>query len=797
MVRPVFLILIFCTFFGISGLAQFKVSGVVSDVENAVPLAGVTLVLHETGRGAYSDSTGKFVIAGVKKGTYHLHISAFGYEAETRNIRIDSADLAINIKLKATPVELKQVVLEGEYLKSDRAKQPLSIDIADGEFLEKNSGATLSESLEKIPGITSLNTGVGISKPVIRGMSFNRIIVNENGIKQQGQQWGLDHGLEIDQSGIGQIEIVKGPVSYIYGSDGMGGVMNIRPLPPPRAEAVSGEISSFFKSVNNNVGLTGSIAFRKKNAWARVRYASQDYGDYKIPADSFRYLGFVLPVIDNKLKNTAGVVRTGSAAAGILSSWGKVSLTVSDFYQKAGFFQGAIGIPNTFSLRKDDSDRNIALPSQEINHLKTVLNSEIFFGNNWLETDLSYQYNLRQELSFPHAHGVVPGVSGNVAHRWDLKTFTLNSRYNISLSDSLNLITGISFENQSNRKSGFEYLLPDFDTWNGGAFSVIKYDRSERLSLNIGIRADLAAITIQEFRDISSPISGGASGDVITPFISNKYFNWSGGAGASYFITEKTNFKLNIGKSYRLPSAPELSMNGVHHGTFRHEQGDTNLEPESGWQADVSFDYSAKDFVFRTSPFFNYFNNYIFLRPTVEFSPLPDGGQIYRYSQTRAVYSGFEMSGEYHPLQYLHLEAGAEYVYTYNIDADLPLPFIPPFALTTEAELSRKRIFRFLRNSTGAVQFSYYAAQNRTDRNELQTSGYALVNLSAGTTFHLGGHNVELIFRINNLLNTKYYKHLSRYRLLNLPEPGRNFTVMLKIPLMINLASDKRVTGKD
>ncbi len=778
--------LLFFYFIPVHAQNQYVISGTVTDSETALPIAAASVTIQETGTGGYTDDEGFFHIHYLRRGRYHLHFNAFGYETVHLDIRLDSADLQLRIQMKPTALELKQIVIEGEYLKTREEKRSLSANLADQDFILKAQGNTLAEALEKIPGVNSINTGVGISKPVIRGMFGNRIIVTESGIKQEGQQWGIDHGLEIDQNEAGTVEILKGPTSLLYGSDGMGGIISIKPAGPPPLHTIAGSLRTFYKSNNGLYGIAGTVSGRKLKNWYRVSYSRQDYGDYRVPADTFTYLNFKLPIHDQRLKNTAGNIESISVTAGTLRSWGKSTVKVSNFRQKAGFFAGAIGIPGAYSLRDDGNPRDIALPSQQTDHFKIVVNNELFINQNWLELDLAYQNNNRSEHSYAHSHNINQSLpDSDIAHHWILQTGTLNAMYHYAITDNLNLISGISNEWRHNSMSGFEFLLPRYQSRTHGLFTFARYDASPALTINGGLRFDAGYYAISGFSEIVRDLNEQPIDTIdYVSDIDRLFYNWSGAIGASWVSQDNHwNIKVNAGRAFRLPSIPELSVNGVHHGTSRHEKGDSLLNPERGYQLDLALRYLRRNLIFQLSPFFNYYLNYIYLRPTVSFSPLPDGGQIYQYTQSQAYYSGAEGTIEWHPLSWIHAETGAEYLYTYNPESGLPLPFIPPFSIRQEVELTLVPALGPLISPYLALAYQWTAAQNRVDRNEKTTPSYQLVNCALGSGIRIGNQVFNILIGVNNLFNEQYLKHTSRYRILSIPEQGRNFMISIAYPL--------------
>ncbi|MEO9966853.1 MAG: TonB-dependent receptor [Reichenbachiella sp.] len=770
-----------------SGLAQLQLSGVIYDAESKEPLPGAIVSIHELDVSIVTDIEGKFLFENIRPATYHLHISYMGFKAQTMVKSIRGQGEYLRVYLESTALELNEIIVESNHYKTGPKEQTLSMEILDAEFLAKNRKGTFVNSLEDIPGISAINTGVGISKPVIRGMSFNRVIVNDKGVKQEGQQWGTDHGLEIDMFEPGRVEVIKGPGSLMYGSDGLGGVINIFPPAIPQDKEIEGSIQGIYKSNNHLVG-SSTVVQGKKNDWVyRGRFSTQDFGDYRVPADQFTYNGYILPIYNERLKNTAGQERNFTLMSGIKKSWGYSTLTLSNFHQKAGLFVGAVGIPRSYQLDHDGSYRNVDIPRQETKHLKVASNSNILIGGHWLEMDWGYQRNQREEHSDPTAHGQQEGPDGTKEHGLDLQTLSVNTRYFWQSSESRTRIIGIQGQYQWHDWGGFAFLLPKFRTSNIGLFLYEEYSWANRFTVTGGLRVDYA------IRDIT----GYSESDDSDFFQYNEdiyrtYFNVSGALGMSFYPNERINLKLNLGTSYRVPSPNELSINGLHHGTFRYELGDSSLGTERGVQMDFGLSYQEKDFSLVVTPFTSYFDGFIYLAATTQFSSdfnpfLPaESGQIYQYRQNDALFAGAEIAMEFHPLKALHWRAAYEYVYNYNLDTKLPLPFTPPGSLYTELEYGFELNHDWLEDIHLGTHAKWVFDQNRVDRNENTTSGYWLLGLNAGMGIRLGENTVsQLSFSAQNLLNKEYYNHLSRYRLLNLPEQGRNFVISFQIPFAI------------
>ncbi|MFC4871810.1 TonB-dependent receptor [Negadavirga shengliensis] len=742
--------------------------------------------IHELSKGAIADWDGSFTISGLRPGNYHFHFTHMGFRSVTKTITLEQEDREIEVQMAESAITLQSLTIEANPFKNGPVEQSQSIEVVDRDYIEKNNTGTFANALEKLPGISTINTGVGISKPVIRGMSFNRIMVNDRGIKQEGQQWGADHGLEIDPFDVDRVEVIKGPASLIYGSDGMAGVINISPGSLPAEGNLRGHLISSYRTNNNMWGNTAMVEGNENDMVFRARFTAQDFNDYRVPTDQFVYAGYVLPVYDNRLKNTAGRERHFSVMGGVRKDWGKSTFTVSQFNQKAGIFTGAVGIPNSYNLRHNGDNSNIEFPRQDNMHLKMISNTTVQLNKNWLEIDLGYQKNRRLEESLPHAHGIGPNPEGTLALGLFLNTYTANVRYNQHLNESHQSIIGFQSSYMENRHTGFEFLLPAFKSLQGGFFYFHEYRWKDNFILNAGIRGDGAQHRIEEhLQPIYDRLNPTGEYEQRNPQIDRNFFNVSGSTGLSWIINHENNLKINLGSSYRIPTPIELSTNGIHHGNFRHEIGNPNLDSERSYQADLNYSHAKKNLLIGISPFFGYYDGYIYLAPTGLFSTIPGASTMWEYRQNDAVFMGGEVKAEWVVFPNFNLSLAGEYIYNLNLDSGLPLPLTPPFSILTGAEYKLPTISHIFNNGYIFVEYRHVSRQDRVDRNERVTPGYGLVE--AGLGWNMEFRNQPIKFQISgqNLTNTYYFNHLSRYRLLNLPEQGRNISVSLKIPFDI------------
>lgn len=690
-------------------------------------------------------------------------------------------------------IELESITITAtSYKTSSKLNSALSIEVADKDFLRNHFTGNLIQALEHIPGVRSMDIGSGFSKPMIRGMGFNRISVNENGIKQEGQQWGSDHGLEIDAFNIERVTVRKGPSSLLYGSDAMGGVVEITQAPPPFDNQIFGEAMVLGKSVNETFG--GSVLLGlKKSAWyTKFRYSEQRLGDYRIPTDTIVYLTQKVPIYNRKLKNTAGIERNISSYTEYRSGKYYSNYSISNAYQKTGFFPGAHGIPDISRVQDDGDDRNIELPYSKVNHLKITSRQQYIWDKLIGYWDVGYQKNHREEWSKFHTHygtQATPNKDPDKELVFTLDTYSSSIKLKTIASATWEYNAGLDIQYQQNRISGYSFLLPRYNRFTGGVFGIATWRPSEQLSFSGGIRYDHGNIDISAYSDpyLETYLQEmGYDNELIKQYkwrsyaVNRNFGDFSGSLGIIWNPNIYHLIKANIGHSFRLPGANELAANGVHHGTFRHEQGDPSLNSERGWQLDASYLYENKSISFSITPFFSWFSNYIFLKPTGEWSVLPHAGQIYRYTGAEAIFAGTEISFSIDLFPHLKYSFTGEYVYTYNLDENTPLSFSPPASMRNTITWKKNQF------QIHAELYSI-ASQNRVSKNESTTSGTNLINLGGNINIPIYNTMIDISLSLRNLLNTKYYNHLSFYRKVEIPEPGRNFQLSIKIPFKSKL----------
>lgn len=438
-------------------------------------------------------------------------------------------------------------------------------------------------------------------------------------------------------------------------------------------------------------------------------------------------------------------------------------------------------------LQDDGDSRNIELPYSQVNHLKVSTRQSLLYDKWALTWDIGFQKNHREEWSRFHTHydaQPVPDKDPDKELAFTLNTYSSAVKLKLFASAVWQHTAGWDVQYQRNTIAGYSFLLPAYRRFTTGAFWMTTYRPGPTLSFSGGLRYDYGKIDASAYTDPYLAIylrEQGYGDEFIRKYewrsypVRRHFGDYSGSLGLVWSPSGGHLLQVNVGHSFRLPGANELASNGVHHGTFRHEQGDAALASERGWQFDASYTYENGPLSVSLSPFVSWFSNYIFLRPTGEWSILPHAGQIYRYTGAEALFAGGEAAVGIDFLRHFNYRVSGEYVYTYNCDEHIPLSFSPPASLRNTLTWQYKEFSIY-----GEVQ--HIAAQHRVARNEDPTPGAQLLNAGVSANLRIGGIWAEVTLSARNLSGAKYFNHLSFYRKVEIPEPGRNFQILIKVP---------------
>ena len=774
---------------------KFNLEGFITD-EHRQPISSVAVSVRGSNKIVFTEQDGHFLMESLDSGKTTLKFARLGYTTIEKTYSIYTS-IKINVTLATEVKQLKEVTIEDDHTEQRKKTESLNLQTVDDAFIQRNLGGSLMKTLERLPGIKTIGIGSGQSKPLIRGLGFNRVVVVDKGVKHEGQQWGADHGLEIDQFAADQVELIKSAASFIYGSDAIAGAIAINPAPVPVPNSIGGSIDLIGKTNNNLLGSSVNLYARNKQWFLDSRFTYQDYGDYRVPTDEVYVYDYQVKLKDNFLRNTAGRETGTHLNIGYVNERFRSVFYLSNTFSNSGFFANAHGLEprNVDAVMHDASPRDILRPSQKVNHFKIINRSVLEDGNHRFEGELGYQRNLRKEFSDYVNHGYMPPVypsfmtiPSDLEREFDKVVYSANLRDRITLGKH-ELSLGLNGEHQNNSINGYTFLVPAFNQYSVGSFVYDKYRLNDKILLHAALRYDHSRIRMFSYTDWfpSTITSGEVAREEYVVRSSNlkRQFNslvWS--VGANYNL-DRFSLKANIGKSFRMPIAKELGANGVNYHYFSFEKGDPSLAPEQSYQADLSLEWKAEPWSIVLSPFYNYFSNYIYLNPTSGHDTnYGAGNQIFQYAQSKVVRYGAELQFKIKFLKTLSAEVLGEYLSAEQRSGDkagYTLPFSPPasalFNLTWSPVLKTRPEGTYF-----SIDYRVTSPQNNIVPPEKKTPGYQLINLQAGTTVKFYNQSLMFSLQAQNILNTRYLNHTSFYRLIALPEMGRNIVLSIKIP---------------
>ena len=775
---------------GKSGRISF--TGTITDANTGSPLAGASVVLPDLKKGVVTDANGKFRIPEITAGKYLVEITYTGYASQVQTIDFLTSPER-DFKLKPSFLETEAVTVTGVSSATSVKRTPVPVNIVKKEELLRGSSTNLVDALSKTAGVAQIATGPAISKPVIRGLGYNRVVVVNDGIRQEGQQWGDEHGIEIDELNVSRAEVLKGPASLMYGSDALAGVVNFISIIPAPAETVKGNLLSNYQSNNRQRALHADIG-GNKNGFIWGAYGSlKAAGDYQN-----KY--------DGKVYNSRFNEKDYGGYIGLTKDWGFSHLYMSNFHQHVGLVDGSRDSATGKFIYQANRNGNLVesivpaqssyssvpgIPNQQIRHFKLAIDNSFNTDLGRITFTTGYQRSRRQEFG----NALDPAEKGL---DFDLHTINYNLQVHLKQNKEWKTTLGVNGMGQVNKNKGKEFLIPEYSLFDIGGF-VYTQRNFEKITLSGGVRLDN--------RNINS--KGLVEGGSLKFNSFNKNFsNVSGSVGLSYQASEAVNLKLNVARGFRAPSIPELASNGAHEGTNRYEYGVQNLQSERSIQVDGGVEFASEHVSLSANLFVNRINNFIYyekLRSVngIDSILLKDGNDFYafRFNQTNATLYGGEANFDIHPhpLDWLHIENSFSFVrgkLSQFQDGSNNLPFIPAARLINEVKGDFYKKGKSIKNLYVKFELDNTFAQNNafTGYNtETATKGYSLLNAGFGGDIARKGKTLfSLYFAANNITDVAYQNHLSRLKYADVNNVtgrqgvfnmGRNFSVKVNVPL--------------
>lgn len=708
--------------------SRSTVSGSIA-APDSTPLAQVRVQILELNRATYSDDRGQYLLREVPPGSYTLAFSRLGLAPLVRRIPV-TADVRLDVVLRPVLLELATVQAVATGLAGSVFASPQPTSVLEGASLRSSHGSSVGDALEALPGVRSMSMSPGIGKPVIRGLSSNRVVVVDDGQRLETQQWGSDHGPNTETLGASRIEVLRGPASVLYGSDALGGVVNIvRPLPP---DAIG--IDPFLRARggtayhSNPAGVESTFGAEGAAGPAGVRFSATRRGtsDLRAPRKT--------------LHNTANDVANVDIAGSLRFARGSVTA-------------GYVTRKERIEIYEDPRDVPDFTGYQRIFERRGVLRANIGAGANRLEAHLTHERNERREFDDVDATEVALGLLAT--------TGTGQLSYHHRPLGPFSGTVGVSFFDSDFTKFGRETLIPSSATRNVAGY-LFEHGELGRWLLSAGLRFD--ARTLQ------------ASADSVLR-MGDERRSWravTGNAGVLYRVSEPIALVLNIGRGFRAPSAADLFSNGYHEGTRAFERGDPSLGVESSLNLDLAVRAQTPVLNAEAGVFANRIRDYIYLKPLGSLDTL-------LHASGDALLAGVEAYADYVPLSVLALRATVDYTTGRNTTLGVPLTMIPPARATFRVQLQPQGRGA-LRRPYASLTWEGNAAQRRLHPGDVGTAGYGLTHAGAGATFARGSRVATVDVVARNLLDRRYRNFMSAYKTVA-DAPGRSVTIRMAIDL--------------
>lgn len=716
-----------------------NIKGRITDKTSNQSLPSANVYLPEQQKGTLTDNNGSYNLNNLPKGKIKIQFSYIGYKTIIKTLLIEDSEIILNIEMETSVLQAEEVVVSGGTFTTQH-QNAIKIEVLKSKDIAEIGTPSFTEAIANVPGVDMISKGVGVAKPVIRGLSMTNILMLNNGIKMENFQFSENHPFIIDEFGIDRIEIIKGPASLLYGSDAVGGVINVLKEKPAPVGKIIGDFNTQYHSntqgIVSNLGVRGS----SENFFWGLRGGLKSHGDYCDGNGDY-------------VPNTRFNEKSFKANIGLIKPFGLFRLYYDYNQPNLGMCVG-----DAIALTTENGRENKVWYQELTNHLISTKNT-LFFGKYKVDVNAAYQMNNRR-LQTDNNKPAFEMVD------MDLNTFSYEIKTYLPSGVNSEYIIGLQGANKTNRNHDApNHVLPDADVNDFSVFGLVQHTFFDKLKTQAGIRYD--------FRTIST------IAEINKDAIDNDYSNISASVGATYELNRHILLRANLASAHRTPNIAELTQNGMHGS--RYEQGDPDLKSQRSYEADLSVHFHSKHIIVDLAGFYHSINNYIFIAPTND--TIASGDEIYRYSQTNAKIYGSELSLNILPVDWINIKTSYAYLIGKQNDGNY-LPFIPQNKLRLELKLQKQKI-AFLENPFVKLGGLYTAKQNKPAMFETESDSYFLLNAGIGANFKWSNQLLAISIQANNLLDETYTDHLSTLKNLEYYNIGRNISINIRMPFGI------------
>jgi iron complex outermembrane receptor protein len=792
-----FLVLLFSSITSLSQNCNNSLSGTVTDIHDGQLLTGVTLIVAETDQAVQTDFDGTYSFSNLCNATYYIQVSHPYCLTKGFTVRV-SGDTKKSFKLEHHIEELNQITIEGKAY-NDKSKTLFENSIDKNE-LERFSSASLGDALKSLSGVSSLNTGNTVVKPMINGLHSSRVVIVNNGVRMEDQEWGAEHAPNIDINSVNNLTVLKGAGALQYSGDAVGGVIIAETSKVPVKDSLYGKSLMTATSNGRGAALSSKLTKSYKNGmYATLQGTLKHFGDFEAP--------------DYILSNTGIFERSASLQVG----FNRFDYGIEGYYS---IFKNEIGIlaashlggardqiraiSSDVPLIINDFTYTINAPRQDVSHhLATVKGFKRF--ENFGKLSIQYDFQRNNRLEFDIRRG---DDKNKAASDLQLDTHTVLLDLESHLTDAITLKSGIMTryqKNVANPNTGVRRLIPDYQMYDFGMYFVVDYQWNEQLLLEAGARYDLSYMNVFKFyrtsfwesRDYDQYFSGIVVEELENQILTNPQLNFNNGSatlGANYTFGEDYKLFFNYSIASRAPNSSELFSEGLHHSASRIELGDLSFNSEIAHKVALTFQRKNDLFSFNVNPYINTITDFIVNEPVDVQQTLRGNFQVWEYRQTNAQLLGVDIDASFAFAENCRLNSQFSLVKGYDRTLNQPLISIPPANISNEIvyqnsefnniRLSLQSAYNFKQNDYPDTNFEVFTPETQTWQMVDVSStpeAYHLLNFNSSIDINLNQNSKLTVgLGITNLLNTSYRNNLNRLRYYA-DDLGRNFLFNLKI----------------
>jgi iron complex outermembrane receptor protein len=714
--------------------AQHTIKGVITDAKSNEKLAGVNILIPKINKGTVSDIDGNFTIKNIAKSEVEIRFTYVGYKDIVKIVKFNQNEKVLQIQMHENVFEMDEVIISTAFNKLQK-DNVMKVSHKSVAAMERSGVQNLMDGISQVAGVSKLSTGAGISKPVIRGLTGNRVLIYNQGVRLENFQFGEAHGMGLEPSGINGVEVIKGPASLLYGSDALGGVVYLVPEKFASKNKTKADVKMQYFSNTQGAHATAGVKTSGKEWQFLSRIAYNINADYQVPDDK--------RVFNSRYRSTDVKLALGN----------KTDKRTTDLRYNYNYAQN--GLP--LATKNIEADYTMLDKYQDVTNHNISLKNEFKLDRSKIKTNIGFT-----------AHKRILKWEGVDKIGMQLNTLNLDTKYYLPKRKYFESIIGVQAMWQNNNNFGKHYLLPDANVQNIGLFTTINYQKKQTV-WQAGMRYD--------YRHISTKQVGEQGEMYFRKAVEKNLGSFTGALGMKTDINKKTHLRLNIASGFRAPNLAELTSNGAHGN--RVEIGNEHLQNEQNIQFDANLEYESTHFEFFVNSFYNRINNYIYLQPQNRMlNSLP----VYAYQQNNAYLYGGEAGLHLHPhpLDWLHISSSFETVTGMLQNANY-LPLIPANQWKNQIRLTNRHPHKYIKKYYLNFGINHTFAADKVSSFEKQMPAYTLLNASLGANINIGKVKMTTNVSVHNALNVNYINHLSVLRDKNIADMGSNVILTLHI----------------